>query len=117
MPRTFNQHFMKTDPVDARFAAFKAARRTNLTLRRKHGELVDHGTEYPAIRLASQTKVFFCRETFISWTEGTARQECGCLSSLRDRHKITAALGALWRDDHRLAGNPIFANFGHPLSA
>src|SRR5262245_5674603 len=61
MPRTFNQHFMKTDPVDARFAAFKAARRTNLTLRRKHGELVDHGTEYPAIRLASQTKAFFCR--------------------------------------------------------
>ena len=35
MPRTFNQHFMKTDPVDARFAAFEAARRTDLPLAEK----------------------------------------------------------------------------------
>ncbi len=47
MPRTFNQHFMKTDTVHARFARSKAAGQTELTLRRKHGKLVDNGTEYP----------------------------------------------------------------------
>ena len=100
MPWTFNQHFVKTDPVDARFAAFEAARRTDLPLRRKHRELVDYGTEYPAIALASQPKAFFCRESFISGTEGTARQECCGLNLFPDRHKITAALGALRRDNH-----------------
>jgi hypothetical protein len=30
-----NQHFVKTDPVDARFAAFEAARRTDLPLAEK----------------------------------------------------------------------------------
>src|SRR5262245_54025164 len=88
-------------------------RQTDLPLRRKHGELVDDGTEYPTGPLAGESKTFFCRESFVSWTEWTAGQEWWGLNPITRRDKIAAALGALRRDNHRFAGDPVFANFGH----
>jgi hypothetical protein len=113
VPRTFNQDFMKTDTVHARFARSQSARRTNLPLPRKHGKLVDHRTENPTAPLVSDMKAFFRRESFIAWTEWTTRQERCCLNPFPRHHKIATSFGTFRRDNHRFASDPVFANFGH----
>ena len=81
-----------TDTVHARFARSQSARQTILSLPRKHGKLVDHRTENPIAPLIRDTKAFFCRESFIAWTEWTARQERCCLNPFPCRHKIATTL-------------------------
>jgi hypothetical protein len=65
VPRTFNQHFMKTDTVHARFARSKTVRQTNLARRGSTENLLaTERSSQPSLALAKRKRSSAVRASF-----------------------------------------------------